>query len=254
MVAVEPDDVAAAAAVVRPSLLRGLRVSTEGDASAWDDLVGMGEEKSELLAVAADALEPGSRRGEGVLLTGAPGSGKSALLRALAGRTGATYVEVDGTAVFTQWLGESEAELRAAFARAREVRPVVVGLEHLEVLAPRRGPHIDGESTRAADRVLGALLSEVDDTLRYGRSLVVGVTDRPDLVDPAVLRAGRLGLELAVGEPPDDVRRALVTSVLGGEACDSEVDALVAETSGQPVAAVVAAAQLAARHRRQHRP
>ncbi len=250
LVAVEAEDVVAASMAVRPSLLRGLRVSTEGDGSAWDELVGLKTEKAELLALATEALAPDARGGEGVLLTGAPGSGKSALLRALAGRTGATYVEVDGTAVFTQWLGESEAELRAAFARAREVRPVVVGLEHLEVLAPRRGAHVSGEATRAADRVLGALLSELDETLRHGRAVVVGVTDRPDLVDPAVLRAGRLGSEVPVGLPGDADRRALAATVLGDDAGGAALDDVVAMTAGQPAAAVLAAAHLVARRAR----
>lgn len=250
LVAIEAEDVVAASMAVRPSLLRGLRVSTEGDASAWDDLVGLETEKAELLALATDALAADATGGEGILLTGVPGSGKSALLRALAGRTGATYVEVDGTAVFTQWLGESEAELRAAFARAREVRPVVVGLEHLEVLAPRRGAHVSGEATRAADRVLGALLSELDETLRHGRAVVVGVTDRPDLVDPAVLRAGRLGSEVPVGLPGDADRRALAATVLGEVAGGAALDDVVARTAGQPAAAVLAAAHLAARRAR----
>jgi len=243
LVAIEAEDVAAASKIVKPSLLRGMRVSADEAELGWEEIVGLDEEKEELDRVIAEVFSAEERAGEGVLLSGAPGSGKTMLLRVLAKRAGATYVEVDGTAVFTQWLGESEAELRAAFARAREVRPVVVGLEHLEVLAPHRGAHLSGEATRAGDRVLGALLSELDATLRQGHATVVGVTDRPDLVDPAVLRAGRLGLHIELGAPSPSERKQLIRSVLDGAVAPGELEDLLARTDGMAAAAVIAEAR-----------
>jgi transitional endoplasmic reticulum ATPase len=241
LVAVERDDIAAARRLVSPSLLRGFRVSAGDDLTDWNQVIGLDDEKRQLTAVAEAVFSGGSRWAEGVLLHGSPGSGKSMLLRALAGHFGATYVEVDGTAVFTQWLGESEAELRAAFSRAREVRPVVIGLEHLEVLAPRRVTAGPGEATRAADRVLGALLSELDATLRLGQALVVGVTDRPDLVDPGVLRAGRLGFHIELGDLSARDRRELVAAAAGPGWPDADLESLAAETAAKPAAEVVSA-------------
>ena len=244
-VAVEREDIAAATRMISPSLLRSFRISACEDLTDWDQVIGLAEEKKQLTSLADAIFAADAHWAEGVLLHGSPGTGKSMLLRALAGRFGATYVEVDGTAVFTQWLGESEAELRAAFARAREVRPVVIGLEHLEVLAPRRVTAGPGEATRAADRVLGALLSELDTTIRMGQALVVGVTDRPDLVDPGVLRAGRLGFHIEVPGLSDLDRAELVRSVAGRGWPAADVAALVAKTSGQPAAEVVSAVRRA---------
>jgi transitional endoplasmic reticulum ATPase len=244
-VAVERADIEAAGRLVSPSLLRSFRISAGEDLTDWDHVVGLAEEKKQLTSLADTVFAEDALWAEGVLLHGSPGTGKSMLLRSLAGRFGATYVEVDGTAVFTQWLGESEAELRAAFARAREVRPVVIGLEHLEVLAPRRMTAGPGEANRAAERVLGALLSELDATIRMGQALVVGVTDRPDLVDPGVLRAGRLGFHIEVPGLSDRDREELVRSVAGPEWTAADVGALVAKTSGQPAAEVVSAVRRA---------
>jgi transitional endoplasmic reticulum ATPase len=244
-IAVEREDIVAAQRMISPSLLRSFRISAGEDLTDWDQVIGLEQEKKQLTALAGEVFGPDTPWAEGVLLHGSPGSGKSLLLRALAGRFGATYVEVDGTAVFTQWLGESEAELRAAFSRAREVRPVVIGLEHLEVLAPRRGTAGPGETTRAAERVLGALMSELDATLRMGQALVVGVTDRPDLVDPGVLRAGRLGFHIELPDLSDTDRTELVRSVSGPGWPEADVAALVARTSGQPAAEVVSAVRRA---------
>jgi transitional endoplasmic reticulum ATPase len=245
LVAVEREDIEAASRMISPSLLRSFRISAGEDLTDWDQVIGLAEEKKQLTSLADTVFSSGAHWAEGVLLHGSPGTGKSMLLRALAGRFGATYVEVDGTAVFTQWLGESEAELRAAFSRAREVRPVVIGLEHLEVLAPRRVTAGPGEATRAAERVLGALLSELDTTIRMGQALVVGVTDRPELVDPGVLRAGRLGFHIEVPGLSDADREELVRSVAGPGWSAADVAALVAKTSGQPAAEVVSAVRRA---------
>jgi transitional endoplasmic reticulum ATPase len=229
--AVEPEDVRVALEKVSPSALRGLPV-VEKDLG-WADLLGLDDQQRALLDAAAAALGSGPGRREGVLLSGPSGNGKSALVHALATEVGANVVVVDGSTIFTQWLGESEAALRALFRKAHDVAPSVVVLEHLDAIAPRR---VAGHVESASSRVLSALLSSVDEALRGKGILVVGVTDRPDLIDPALTRAGRLGLHLEVGLPDDARRRMLIDRALDGSDREHDVRGLVAETAGQTAA------------------
>ena len=236
MLAIEPVDVREGLSRVKPSAMRGLpQVQPR---LAWEDIAGLDEVKTELLEAAAAAFAaagPGAReRAEGVLLEGPSGNGKSVLVEALAGHVGANIVMVDGSTVFTQWLGESEAALRALFAKARDVAPSIIALENLDAVAPRRRhEHVESVSSR----VLSALLSAVDVALLRGGVLVVGVTDRPEMIDPALLRAGRLGHRLEVPNPSSERRRAIVASVLGSGR-DEVVEALVEDTAGLSAAEV----------------
>lgn len=226
-------DVLAGLARVAPSAMRGL--PSVAARLKWDELDGLDDVKDALLEAAAAVLDGGSAGPDGVLLCGPSGNGKSALLQALAPQVGANYVLVDGSTIFTQWLGESEAAVRALFGKARDVRPAVVVLEHLDALAPRR---LAGGSEMAASRVLSALLSSIDDAMRLGGILVVGVTDRAELIDPALARAGRLGVHLEIG-PPDDGRRMRIASrVAGGRLGRADLERLVEETGGRSAADV----------------
>ncbi|MEH1015245.1 AAA family ATPase [Micromonospora sp. CPCC 206060] len=135
----------------------------------------------------------------GVLLYGPPGCGKTYLVTALAGTGRANVLSVKGAELLSKWVGESERAVRELFRRAREAAPTLVFLDEVDALAPVRGQATDGGTT---DRVVAALLTELDGVEDLRNVVVVGATNRPDLVDPALLRPGRL--ERLVYVPPPD--------------------------------------------------
>ncbi|TQS43302.1 AAA family ATPase [Cryptosporangium phraense] len=140
----------------------------------------------------------------GVLLYGPPGCGKTFLVRALAGTGQANVLAVKGAELLTKWVGESERSVRELFRRAREAAPTLVFLDEVDALAPVRGQSTDGGTT---DRVVAALLTELDGVESLRNVVVVGATNRPDMVDPALLRPGRLE-RLVFVPPPDASARA----------------------------------------------
>jgi transitional endoplasmic reticulum ATPase len=235
---IERDDFEAALRIVRPSVLRDVVTRTER--MTWDQIAGMDALKARLLGVASRATEGGTAGGrQGVLLYGPPGSGKSALAHALASELGVNSVSIEGSRVFNQWLGESEEAVRALVRRAHEARPSVLLLDHLDALAPVRAGRT-GE--RTDERVVAALLASVDDVLAEGGVFVVGLTSRPELIDPALLRSGRLGLHLEVPLPDAARRRALLTRIAAAEnvdITDELVDELVDGMTGWSAADVV---------------
>ncbi|TDB69494.1 AAA family ATPase, partial [Micromonospora sp. KC721] len=135
----------------------------------------------------------------GVLLYGPPGCGKTYLVTALAGSGRANVLSVKGAELLSKWVGESERAVRELFRRAREAAPTLVFLDEVDALAPVRGQSSDGGTT---DRVVAALLTELDGIEALRNVVVVGATNRPDLVDRALLRPGRL--ERLVHVPPPD--------------------------------------------------
>ena len=220
--AVEPADFEAALRTVRPSVLRDVVTRTER--ITWDQIVGLGEMKARLRELGRRAVEA-DRAEQGVLLHGPAGSGKSALVHALASELGLNFVAIEGSKVYNQWLGESEEAVRALFRRAGEARPALVMLDHLDALAPVRA----GESgERTDERVVSALLASLDDVLASGQVFVVGVSNRPELIDPAVLRSGRLGVHLEVANPDGRRRTELLAALSGAHGLELDAD-LVAE-------------------------
>ena len=220
--AVEREDLEAALRTVRPSVLRDVVTRTER--ITWDQIVGHPELKKRLRELGQRAVE-GDEAGaqQGVLLYGPPGSGKSALVHALATELGVNFVAIEGSKIFNQWLGESEEAIRALFRRASEARPALVLLDHIDALAPIRA----GETgERTDERVVSALLASIDDVMAEGNVFVIGVTSRPELVDPAVTRSGRLGLHLEVANPDADRRAALLATLASGYELDLDPELL----------------------------
>ena len=289
-IAVETEDFESALRTVRPSVLRDVMTRTER--VAWDRIAGLAAVKARLAELGrravdgvvgaaagpggagagpagdgadADADAVGSSVGadadagsggsvQGVLVYGPPGSGKSVLVHALAAELGANFVAIEGSKVYNQWLGESEEAVRTLFRRAAEARPSLVMLDHLDALAPVRATD---SSERTDERVVSALLAALDDAMAAGRVFVVGVSNRPELIDPAVLRSGRLGVHLEVPDP-DERRRAELVSMLaadGGLGLEPDLVAELAEaTRGWSAADLVmmvgeAAAQAALENR-----
>jgi transitional endoplasmic reticulum ATPase len=170
-----------------------------------------------------------------VLLYGPPGTGKTLLAKALANECGVNFISVDGPEIFTKWLGESEEGVRQIFRIARQVAPTVVFFDQLEAIAPIRGAHAGSMTT---DRVVSQLLAELDGVEQLSRVIVLGATNRIDLIDPSILRPGRFGVHICVGLPDVEARRQILRIGLrtphadGAHEIEAIVAAVIARTEG----------------------
>jgi transitional endoplasmic reticulum ATPase len=157
----------------------------------------------------------------GVLLYGPPGCGKTYLVKAIAGTGRANVLSVKGAELLSKWVGDSERAVRELFRRAREAAPTLVFLDEVDALAPTRGQSTDGGT---ADRVVAALLTELDGVEELRNVVVVGATNRPDLIDPALLRPGRLERLVYVPPPDADARAAILRATAKTVPLDDSVD------------------------------
>ena len=184
----------------------------------------------------------------GVLLYGPPGCGKTYLVKAIAGTGKANVLSVKGAELLSKWVGESERAVRELFRRAREAAPTLVFLDEVDALAPVRGQASDGGTT---DRVVAALLTELDGVESLRNVVVIGATNRPDLVDPALLRPGRLERLVYVPPPDADARAQILRAAARTVplAADVDLDALASTLdsfSAADCAALIREAALAA--------
>ncbi|GLY96958.1 AAA family ATPase [Actinoplanes sp. NBRC 103695] len=167
----------------------------------------------------------------GVLLYGPPGCGKTFLVKAIAGTGRANVLSVKGAELLSKWVGDSEKAVRELFRRAREAAPTLVFLDEVDALAPQRGQGTDGGTT---DRVVAALLTELDGVEELRNVVVIGATNRPDLIDSALLRPGRLERLVYVPPPDGEARTAILKASSRSVPLDGEVDlaALGADLDG----------------------
>ena len=141
---------------------------------------------------------------KGVLLYGPPGTGKTLLAKAVATESEANFIAVKGPEILSKWVGESERAIREIFSKARQAAPCVVFFDELDAIVPRRGTRFDSGVT---DRIVNQLLTELDGVSRLEGVVVIGATNRPDIIDPALLRPGRFDRVIFV--PPPDAKARL---------------------------------------------
>lgn len=142
----------------------------------------------------------------GILLYGPPGTGKTFVVRALAHEAGSAFFPVKGAELLDKYVGESERAVRELFSRARAAAPAIIFFDEIDALAPVRGR----STTTVTDSVVAALLTEMDGITERGNVAVIGATNRADLIDPALLRAGRFETQIEIGLPDAAARRALI--------------------------------------------
>jgi len=208
------DDFMKAFKEIVPSGLREIYV--EVPEIRWTDIGGLEDVKEELREIVEyplkfrDAYEALSIEvPKGVLLFGPPGTGKTLLAKAVATESGANFIAVRGPEVLSKWVGESEKAIREIFRKARQAAPTVVFFDEIDAIAPARGMGID---TGVTERIVNQLLAEMDGITPLNRVVVIAATNRPDILDPALLRPGRFDRLIYV-PPPDKQARLEILKV-----------------------------------------
>jgi transitional endoplasmic reticulum ATPase len=238
------DDLLGALTVIRP-LSRSAAVEVTLGSITLDDVGDMNATKQALTEAVLWPLQHpdtfarlGVEPPRGVLLYGPPGCGKTFVVRALASTGRLSVHAVKGSELMDKWVGSSEKAVRELFGRARDSAPSLVFLDEIDALTPRRGQSFDSGVT---DRVVAALLTELDGIEPLREVVVIGATNRPDLIDPGLLRPGRLE-KLVFVEPPDAQARLDILRTAGKSVPLRDVDlaALAADLDGYSAADCVA--------------
>jgi transitional endoplasmic reticulum ATPase len=238
------DDLLGALTVIRP-LSRSAAMEVSVGSITLDDVGDMVETKQALTEAVLWPLQHpdtfarlGVQPPRGVLLYGPPGCGKTFVVRALASTGRLSVHAVKGSELMDKWVGSSEKAVRELFGRARDSAPSLVFLDEIDALTPRRGQSSDSGVT---DRVVAALLTELDGIEPLNDVVVIGATNRPDLIDPGLLRPGRLE-KLVFVEPPDAQARVDILRTAGKSIPlrDVDLDALAADLDGYSAADCVA--------------
>lgn len=217
-ITVVPEDFQLALGTIRPSAIRESFIAIPD--VRWNEIGGLARVKRELQMLIVRTLSrpeelrtAGIEPPKGILLHGPSGTGKTMIAKAIAKEAGVNFIAVDGPEVFGKWLGESEAAIRHIFRVARQLSPCIVFFDQLDALVPRRG--MDSGS-RTTERVVNQMLSELDGIKGISNILVIGATNRLDLVDPSVLRPGRLGKRIHIPLPDENERAEIASICLAG--------------------------------------
>ena len=233
---IEQSDFLQALREVKPSVLRSVEI--ESPNVSWDEIGGLQEIKQTLQESVEGALlypelyqQTGAKAPRGILLWGPPGTGKTLLAKAIASQARANFIAVSGSELLSRWVGAAEQAVRELFAKARQASPCVIFIDEIDTLAPVRGK-FNGDSG-VSDRVVGQLLTELDGLQICPDVLLIGATNRPDAIDPALLRSGRLDLQLKV-DLPDETSRLSILRVHTSDRPLADVDlaSLAAQTTG----------------------
>jgi transitional endoplasmic reticulum ATPase len=209
---IKQDDFLDALKVVRPSAMREVLVETPN--VNWEDVGGLDDVKQELkeavewpMKYAENFKRMGIRPSRGVLLYGPPGTGKTLLAKAVAKESEANFIQVKGPSLLSMWVGKSEEGMRKIFERARQVSPCIIFFDEIDSLAGKRGMET---GTKVTERVLNQMLAEMDGLEELNDVMVIGATNRPDMLDAALLRPGRFDKILLVTSPTGEGRENIL--------------------------------------------
>ncbi len=174
----------------------------------WEDIGGLEEVEEDLREAVEWPLKTpeiftrlGIKPPKGILLYGPPGAGKTLLAKAVATESAANFITIKGPEIFSKWVGESEKAIREVFRKARMAAPAVIFFDEIDSLVPRRG--LGFSDSGVSERVISQLLTEMDGIVTLEDIVIIAATNRPDMVDPAVLRPGRFDRLIYVPEPDD---------------------------------------------------
>ncbi len=198
---------------IQPSALREVYIEVPN--VHWEQVGGLEDVKRELKeAVELPLHKPeafkrlGIRPVRGILLYGPPGTGKTLLAKAVATESEANFISIRGPELISKWFGESEKGIREVFRKARMAAPTIVFMDELDAIAPPRGG--DDGGAHVSERMVNTLLAEMDGIQNLKDIVVIGATNRPDMVDPALLRPGRFDKLIGIGFPDEATRLAIL--------------------------------------------
>mmetsp|Transcript_16844 Transcript_16844/g.20249 ORF Transcript_16844/g.20249 Transcript_16844/m.20249 type:complete len:872 (+) Transcript_16844:33-2648(+) len=211
-----------------PSVLRSTTVTVPN--IKWEDIGGLDDVKKQLIEMVQWPIEHpeiflkyGQKPSRGVLFFGPPGCGKTLLAKAVASESVANFISVKGPELLTMWFGESEANVREVFDKARSAAPCILFFDELDSIAKARGGSL-GDAGGAGDRVMNQLLTEMDGVTAQKMVFFIGATNRPDIIDPALMRPGRLDSLIYIGLPDFEARIGIFKANLRKSPVDPSVD------------------------------
>ena len=230
---------------MEPSTMREVLIETPD--VRWEDIGGLEAEKQELREVVEWPMKYESLfthlRAEppkGILLYGPPGTGKTLLAKAVATESEANFISVKGPEFLSKWVGESEKAVRETFRKAKQAAPAIIFLDEFDSIAPLRGT---GSDSKVTERVISQLLTELDGLERLHNIVVIAATNRPDMIDPALLRPGRFDRLVLIGYPDFEARKSIFFIHTKGKPLDKgvsleELARMTDDYSGADIASV----------------
>ncbi len=239
------DDFYEALKIVKPSAMR--EVWIEVPKVKWDDIGGLEEVKQKLIEMVEWPIKKpevfkrlGIEPPKGILLYGPPGTGKTLLAKAVANETNANFISIKGPELLSKWVGESERAIRRIFEKARQTSPSIIFIDELDAIAPRRGI----SNISAIESIVNQLLTELDGMQELRDVIVIAATNRPDIIDPALLRPGRFDRLIYVPHPDTETRYKILLAhtknvPLAKDVDLKEIAKLTENYSGADLAAVV---------------
>lgn len=234
---VEMRDFEEAIKEVQPSALREVMVEVPN--VRWSDIGGLENVKKQLMQAVEWPLKysdlfvkTGANPPKGILLYGPPGTGKTMLAKAVANESEANFISIKGPELLSKWVGESESGVREVFRKARQAAPTVVFFDEIDAVAPVRGSGYG--DTNVTERVVSQLLTELDGLEELQKVVVLAATNRPDIIDPALLRAGRFDKIIQVPTPDKKARLDIlkIRTAKNPLAADVDLEKIAEKTEG----------------------